>query len=281
MVELVKGHIQAIRTVLYKNLLHLTRYKFDLVFWAILPILWVIPVILQGQAMTGGSTSSAFARYAGTDDYLTFVVIGSVLWGFVMSALWGAGNAIRWEQHSGTLQSLWSAPISRMDILVGTSLSESLAMTLQVLFQLVVYSLILEIPWNFSNGLLALLAVCFMVAGLYGFGVFLAGIVLVYKEPEALTDFMSTGLLILCPVRYSLQSLPTAARFAALIVPFTLGIAIVRKALLEDFTFWLSMDLFALVVALIILDIFLWAVGITLFGRMENRCRREGSLDSY
>ena len=103
-------HVRAIRTVLYKNLLHLTRYKFDLMFWAILPILWVIPVILQGQAMAGGSTSTAFAQLAGTEDYLTFVIIGSVLFGFVMSALWGAGNAIRWEQQSGTLQSLWSAP---------------------------------------------------------------------------------------------------------------------------------------------------------------------------
>lgn len=277
----MRGHIQAIRTVYWKNVLHLTRYKFDLLFWAILPILWVIPIILQGRAMAGGSTSSAFARFAGTDDYLTFVVIGSVLWGFVMSALWGAGNSIRWEQQSGTLQSLWSAPISRMDILIGTSLSESLAMTLQVLFQLMIYSLILQIPWNFSNALFALIAICFMIAGLYGFGVFLAGLVLVYKEPEALTEFMSQGLLILCPVRYSLKSLPTAARFAALVIPFTLGIAIVRKALLEDFTFWLRVDLLTLIFALILLDIILWGVGITLFIRMENRCRRDGSLDAY
>jgi hypothetical protein len=49
MVELVKGHISAIRTVYWKNLLHLIRYKFDMVFWAVLPILWVIPVILQGR----------------------------------------------------------------------------------------------------------------------------------------------------------------------------------------------------------------------------------------
>lgn len=281
MLNAVRAHVQAVRTVLWKNLLHLTRYKADLVFWAVLPILWIIPVILQGQAMAGGSKSSAFARFAGTDEYLTFVIIGSVLWGFVMSALWGAGNAIRWEQQSGTLQSLWSAPISRMDILIGTSLSESLTMTGQILFQLAMYSLILQIPWNLSNGILAFIAVCFMVAGLYGFGIFLAGLVLVYKEPEALTDFMSTGLLILCPVRYSLKSLPAAARFAALVIPFTLGIVIVRKALLEDFTFWLNFDILTLITALILLDAFLWFVGTTLFVRMENRCRRNGSLDAY
>ncbi|MGW8289302.1 MAG: hypothetical protein ACWGNP_03425, partial [Candidatus Bathyarchaeia archaeon] len=62
-----------------KNIKTLLAYPTIIVFWAIFPIFWFIPFILQGEAFVGGLESSSFAEITGTGEYIPFIVIGAIL----------------------------------------------------------------------------------------------------------------------------------------------------------------------------------------------------------
>ncbi|MHA2365610.1 MAG: ABC transporter permease [Candidatus Hodarchaeales archaeon] len=273
--------ISAIRAIIYKNVIHMSRYKFDLFFWAIMPVMWVTPLIFQGLAFVGGTSSDNFAQLTGSADFLSFLVVGSVLFMFVSSAVWGAGNAIRWEQESGTLEVLWATPASRVDILIGTSISETIWASINVLIQFSIISLFLQIQFQWQGALISIIVLSITIVGLYGFGILMAGVIIVFKEPGTLTEMVEVGMFLITPVRYSLQALPSWVRMISLMIPFTLGLSVIRKLISPEIILYPVIEPIFFVVGLIILDVLLWLTGIILFTRMENHTRKKGSLGAY
>jgi ABC-2 type transport system permease protein len=273
--------LSAIRAIVYKNIIHMSRYKFDLVFWAIMPVMWVTPLIFQGIAFVGGTSSEYFAELTGSADFLSFLVVGTILFMFVSSAVWGAGNAIRWEQESGTLEVLWTTPASRVDILVGTSISETIWASINVLIQFTIISFFLQIHILWQGAILSVGILLLTNIGLYGFGVLMAGIIIVFKEPGTLTEMIETGMHFITPVRYSLQALPGWVRVISLVIPFTLGLSVIRKLTMPEIVLFPNVEPIFFVISLIFLDIFLWVIGIRFFTKMEAYSRKKGSLGVY
>jgi len=270
-----------IRAIIYKNIIHMSRYKFDLLFWAIMPVMWVTPLIFQGIAFVGGTSSKYFAELTGSEDFLSFLVIGTILFMFVSSAVWGAGNAIRWEQESGTLEVLWTTPTSRVDILIGTSISETIWASINVLIQFTIISLFLQIHILWEGVILSVGILFLTNIGLYGFGVLMAGIIIVFKEPGTLTEMIETGMHFITPVRYSLQALPGWVRIISLVIPFTLGLSVIRKLIMPEIVLFPTVEPIIFVIGLIVLDALLWMIGILLFTKMEAYSRKQGSLGVY
>ncbi|MFX0120451.1 MAG: ABC transporter permease [Candidatus Hodarchaeota archaeon] len=273
--------LATIQAIIYKNIIHMSRYKFDLLFWAVMPVMWVTPLILQGIAFVGGTTSENFAELTGSEDFLSFIVVGTILFMFVSTALWGAGNAIRWEQESGTLEVLWTTPTSRVDILIGTSISETIWASINVLIQFTIISVFLQIHLLWQGLILSVGVLILTIVGLYGFGVLMAGIIIVFKEPGTLTEMIETGMHLITPVRYSLQALPGWIRVISLTIPFTLGLSVIRKLTMPETIMYPALEPMIFIISLVILDIVLWMIGVLLFTKMEEFSREKGSLGAY
>ncbi|MFX1548058.1 MAG: ABC transporter permease [Promethearchaeota archaeon] len=273
--------LATIQAIIYKNIIHMSRYKFDLLFWAVMPVMWVTPLILQGIAFVGGTTSQNFAELTGSEDFLSFIVVGTILFMFVSTALWGAGNAIRWEQESGTLEVLWTTPTSRVDILIGTSISETIWASINVLIQFTIISVFLQIHLLWQGLILSVGVLILTIVGLYGFGVLMAGIIIVFKEPGTLTEMIETGMHLITPVRYSLQALPGWIRVISLTIPFTLGLSVIRKLTMPETIMYPALEPMIFIISLVILDIVLWMIGVLLFTKMEEFSREKGSLGAY
>jgi hypothetical protein len=125
-----------------KEILMIVRYPWDILFWTFMSLMWLVPFIFQGQALVGVALQSEnFERFIGTANILEFIFIGALMWNIFDSALWGAGNALRWEQHSGTLQYLWLAPISRINLLIGASLGSTVWSLIEIIGQFLVLSI--------------------------------------------------------------------------------------------------------------------------------------------
>ncbi|MHA2245625.1 MAG: ABC transporter permease [Candidatus Hodarchaeales archaeon] len=270
-----------IRAIVYKNIIHMSRYKFDLLFWAIMPVMWVTPLIFQGIAFVGGTSSEYFAELTGSEDFLSFLVVGTILFMFVSSAVWGAGNAIRWEQESGTLEVLWITSASRVDILIGTSISETIWASINVLIQFTIISLFLQIHFLWQGAVLSVGILFLTNVGLYGFGILMAGIIIVFKEPGTLTEMIETGMHFVTPVRYSLQALPGWIRVISLVIPFTLGLSVIRKLIMPEIVLFPKVEPIIFVIGLVILDVLLWVIGVLFFTKMEAYSRKKGSLGVY
>ena len=266
-----------IRNYTWKQVKHWFRYPMEIVFWVIMPIIWIVPLFFQGKALVGGNESEFFKQYTGTGDYFSFVAIGVILWNIIDSAIWGSGNSLRWEQKSGTFEFLWITPITRAELLIGASLGELIWVSFASTVQFVILTLILGWSFTFLQLMLAIVSILVMLISLFGFSFLFAAIILIFKEPGTLTEITSASLELLTPMRYPLQRLPIWIRWLGYAIPFSWGYITFRTFAL---THAIKMGLMQLAI-LFTMSILMWFIGARIFTSIEHRCRRVGKLGAY
>jgi ABC-2 type transport system permease protein len=261
-----------------KHIRLILQYKMDIIYWILMPLLWLIPWIFMAQSLLGSSGSAQFESYTGSDDYIGFLLIGSMLWATIDAALWGAGNALRWEQQSGTLEYLWISPVARTDILTGASIGEVGWVFTNVIGQFLIIATLFDWVLEPMQLLVSFLAVIIMFIGMLGFGFLFASIIMVFKEPGVLTELVDNFMFIVSPVRYPIQSLPIVLRFISVVLPFTWGASIIRDLLIAQKSILSVLGSFGF---LLLVDLVLWVVGYWLFNKVEHRTRKSGRLGEF
>ncbi|TFF84420.1 ABC transporter permease [Candidatus Heimdallarchaeota archaeon] len=262
-----------------KEILHIIRYPWELVLWSFMPLMWLIPYVFQGQMLLGDALeSNQFLQLTGNSNVLGFIFIGILLWNIVDTAIWGAGNSLRWEHYSGTLQFLWLAPISRINLMIGASIGNTLWSIIQIVLQFSILSIFVSWQITFLDAVITLAILIIVIIGLYGFSFTFAAAILVFKEPGVLTEFVDNSLYICCPVHYPMKILPSWIRWVGYLIPFTWGAIIIRGLMLTQesiLTMWQTIGI------LLLLDVVLWTIGCLTFRFAEKRTLRTGKLGNY
>jgi ABC-2 type transport system permease protein len=263
---------------LVKNLKFLLAYPVVFVFWAIFPIFWFIPFILQGQAFVGGLQSSSFAEIAGTPDFIPFVVLGAILNSYVLTSLYGMGESIRREAYRGTLDYILSSPCNKAFILIGKALSESLSSTVFAISQLAICIVFFGIELTVGIIMPVIFIIILLILGLYGIALILAAVSLRYKQAHDLAHTLDYVFYIFSPVRYPLASLPLWAQILGKLLPLTYALIAVRSIMLLKES--LSV-VYLEVLALLIIDVIVILLGFHLFNWMEKKTKKTGTISHY
>ena len=263
---------------LAKNIKFLMAYPVIFIFWAIFPIFWFIPFILQGEAFVGGLQSASFAQITGTEEFIPFIVIGAVLNSYVNTLLYGMGESIRREAVQGTLDYVFAAPCNKAYVLIGKALSESLSSTIFAASQLAISTLLFGLNLTLGVVLPVFFIVILLILGLYGLSLVLAAFSLMYKQSHDVSETIGYVFYVFSPVRYPIESLPFWAQIIGKLIPLTYALIIIRSIML------LGMGLSALyweILALLIIDAFLILAGFYMFNWMENKTKKSGTISHY
>src|SRR5690242_14978985 len=222
-----KSYLRAILAIAKKDWLHFFRYPLNALFRVIEPIAWLTPVYFLGRSFAGSSSSSGFAAYTGTGDYMSFILLGTVLANYIASVFWGMGYALKTEMDSGVLETNWMAPIPRPVFLVGQTLASLAITTVNSLGMLLLAWL--AFGFQLSGDLLsAALALAPMLVALYGFGFAFAAIVLLLKEANTLVDVSNYLISMLSGSQFPVNVLPRFLLPLSLAIPLTYGFDAVR-----------------------------------------------------
>jgi ABC-2 type transport system permease protein len=273
-----KANLQIVWSEVVKNFKFLMAYPVIFVFWTIFPFLWFIPFIFQGQAFVGSLQSSEFEKFAGTPDYIPFIVIGAILNGYVLTSLYGVGESIRREAYRGTLDYLLSSPCNKAFILIGKALSESVNSTMYAAIQLAVGVFLFGIEITIGIILPTVLIIFLLILGLYGISLMLAGVSLQFKQAHDVAHTLEYVFYVFSPVRYPLGSLPFWAQVIGRLLPLTYALVAVRSIMLLKQNI---MGLYQEIFLLLILDIAAILLGFYLFNWMEKRTKSSGSISHY
>ena len=276
--SLLRSNLFVVWNELVKNIKTLLAYPAILVFWAIFPIFWFIPFILQGQAFVGGLQSASFAQITGSGEYVPFIVIGAVLNSYVNTLLYGMGENIRREAYQGTLDYVLAAPCNKAYVLIGKALSESVSSTIFAASQLTISVLLFGMNITLGVMLPVFFIVILLMLGLYGMSLILAAFSLMYKQSYDLSQTIGYVFYIFAPVRYPIESLPTWAQIFGKLIPLTYALIIVRSIMLlgENLS-----TVYLEVLALLIIDIVLLVAGFYLFSWMEEKTKKSGTISHH
>jgi len=273
-----RSNLSVVWNEIVKNIKTLLAYPTIIVFWAIFPIFWFIPFILQGQAFVGGLESTNFAQITGTGEYIPFIVIGAVLNSYVNTLLYGMGENIRKEAYQGTLDYVLAAPCNKAYVLIGKAISESLSSTIFATSQLTISVLLFGMSITLGMMLPVFFITILLILGLYGIALIMAAFSLMYKQSYDLSESIGYMFYIFAPVRYPIESLPTWAQIFGKLIPLTYALIIVRSFMLlgTDFS-----TVYLEVIVLLIIDIALLLAGFYLFSWMEEKTRKSGAISHH
>jgi ABC-2 type transport system permease protein len=253
------------------------RYPLNAVSNIIQPIIWITPVYFMGKAFSTNGQALGFAAYSGTGDYMSFILLGTVLSNFILTVFWGMGYALKSDMDAGVLESNWLTPVSRLLILVGRTLTSLLTTAITSAVMLLIAGLLFGFKPT-GNTLAAFLTAIPMLIGLYGFGFAFAGIVLLMREANTLVDVSSFLVQGFSGSNFPVQSLPSWLIPIALALPLTYGLDAVRGWTLETRTILpLNVEIIILILSMFLM---LW-FGAWVFYKVEKRVRSLGTLGQH
>ena len=268
------SNLFAVLAIAKKDWLHFLRYPLNAVFHIIQPIIWLTPIYFLGQSFSTQGRNAGFSAYSGTEDYMSFILLGAILSNYIGAVFWGMGYSLKTEMDSGVLESNWMAPTARPLLLVGRTFA-SLATTT------VTSAGVLLLGWLFfgfrvtGSLLSAVAAVVPMLIALYGFGFAFAALVLLIREPNTLIDVSDFVVGLLAGRQFPVNVLPRFLLPISLAIPLTYGFDAVRGYLLDAKT------IIPLRYEIVILVAFMGIMvpaGYGVFKLVERRCRALGTL---
>jgi ABC-2 type transport system permease protein len=273
----LKTQLRALFVIARKDWKVFWRYPLNAVSNVFQPIIWITPIYFMGKAFSVNGQALGFEAYSGTGDYMSFILLGTVLSNFILTVFWGMGYALKQDMDAGVLESNWLTPVSRLLILVGRTLTSLLTTAITSLIMLVIAATLFGFHPT-GNTLAAFLTAIPMLIGLYGFGFAFAAVVLLMREANTLVDVSSFLVQGLSGANFPVQSLPTWLVPIALMLPLTYGLDAVRGFLLKTETILPLRTEIALLI--VFMFVMLW-FGAWVFHRVERRVRTLGTLGQH
>jgi ABC-2 type transport system permease protein len=271
------SNLRALYAITKKDWKQYWRYPLNAVSSIFQPIIWLTPVYFMGRAFSVNGQALGFAQYSGTADYMSFILIGTVLENFINAVFWGMGYALKNDMDAGVMESNWLTPVPRLLILVGRSFTNLIVTFGTSLMMLLLAALVFGFHAS-GDVIYAFLPVLPMLIGLYGFGFAFAALVLLVREANTMVDMSSFLVQLFSGSNFPVNSLPRWLLPISLALPLTYGLDAVRGFLLKTNTILpIHWEMILLVIFMVVM---LW-LGTWAFKSLERRVRRLGTLGQH
>ena len=273
----LKTQLRSLFVIARKDWKVFWRYPLNAVSNVFQPIIWITPVYFMGKAFSTNGQATGFAAYSGSGDYMSYILLGTVLTNFILTVFWGMGLALKEDMDAGVLESNWLTPVSRLLILVGRTLTSLLTTTITSLVMLGLGAALFGFKPT-GSALAAFLTAIPMLLGLYGFGFAFAGVVLLMRDANTLIDVGSFLVQGFSGTNFPVKSLPYWLIPVSLMLPLTYGLDAIRGFLLKTNTLMpINTEITILIVFMFVM---LWG-GAQIFYRVERRVRKLGTLGQH
>lgn len=214
------------------RMINISRYPGQLAMEIIIPIVFAAMPMLLGRATGGDDAAANFAANTGTTNYVAYLLIGSNVFTIVSSAFWHIAYWLRFEQETGTLESIYLTPTSTFTLASGVALYSVVRGLTAALLAYLIGCLVFQANPLQGDVLLALGFIAAGLVPLYGMALLFGAVVLKVKESNAIVNLMQWVVSFLMGLFYPVAALPPLVRGLALLFPPTWMTNGVRSALL-------------------------------------------------
>ncbi|MCW4020160.1 MAG: ABC transporter permease [Candidatus Bathyarchaeota archaeon] len=271
------SELRAVWMVALRGLRTSMRYKLGFISNIIWPSITVIGVILMGKSF--GATEE-FVEATGIFDYVSFFILGKIFYTFWTHTVSHMGNSVRDEQLWGTLELTYMCPIKRITLFIGYALQNFIENLLWISSTVILGVSAFGLSFHASPSDIPLMLAAFAVtvAVAYGFGFIIAGLVFRLKEPGVLSVVIFRPLHYFSGCYYTINSIPSAIREFAFVVPTSYSVDVLKSLLLGSKTFLpLNQELMVLMGFALTLPL----IGYRFFQWLEKDAMEKGKFATY
>ena len=212
------------------------------------------------------------------DDYYAFVVVGIIILGVLTSTLAIPILTLRQELLAGTFERMVLSPFGPVRSILSLVLFPLLLAMVSAMVSLVFAALVFNLHLHWSTVPAAIPVALLGAIAFAPFGLLMAAAVVLFKQTNAGTTFVVTGITLLAGLYFPVTLLPGWIQWASEVQPFTPAVDLLRNLLvatpLRDA---LLLDLLKLAVfPLVMMPLALWAVRAAV-----RRSQRLGTIIEY
>ncbi len=253
------------------------RYPLKMLQVFIDPIIWLAPFYFMQKTFSSGGSLKGFEQYSGNSDFMGFLVIGYMITAYINTTFWGLGYTLKDEMWQGVLESNWSTPVNRINLLVSRCSFDFVAVTVEnIITGIVCY---FAFGFTITSSILKFLAFLIPgIIGMLGIGIAVASLVLMAKEANGIIDVSSSLISGLSGGFFPIKVMPRIFMMLALALPLTYLNDSSRAILIGQDTILPLKAEFVIILAAMFVLMF---IGSFIFMRVERRCRASGNLSGH
>jgi ABC-2 type transport system permease protein len=271
----LKGHpeLNALYGFAERQLHVVKRYWVWEVVWLFYSLVSVLSIgfLASGLGSLGANNGAFDLRRA-----QLYLLIGSLLWGYLSLVFMEAAFAIAWERWEGTIEYTFMAPIRRVTHLMGICLfaiGYGLARTF-IVFLVAIW--MFNLDFSHANILAATAVLAASTLPLVGLSIFTSVLPMISPQKgEQMSIAVQGFLLLVSGVYYPLTVLPAPLQIAGYASPLTYALEGMRQSLLDGASITAELPNIAVLVAmgLVMIPGAIWV-----FSWAEKRAKRLGLL---
>jgi ABC-2 type transport system permease protein len=277
-VQIMKKLLRVFRARFIVSFKMYIRYPINILATFIDPLIWLTPYYFLGKTFTSdGGTMTGFAKYTGNSDFMGFLIIGWMITSYVTTVFWTMGFSLKEEMRQGVLESNWSAPVSRVFLLISKSTFQFAAATFEIIMTGVICHFVFG--FNINSGILK--AIAFLIPGIIGMmglGLMIASLVLLAKEANGIIDISSALVQGFSGGYFPVRVMPNGLIYISLVLPLTYVYDSIRNILINQIPLMpISMEFVIILISMAGFCL----LGSFVFNRVEKRCRMLGILGTH
>ncbi len=271
---------QALYAITKKELLEQSRYRQNIFYSTISPIFTCLGATAMYWMFTGYSRSSPtlFETYTGTNNYIGFVFLGFLVVFYFNHTVWRVSYGIRREQEIGTLESNFLSPTHPVLLILGKSLAFTILSSVSALIIFFIGWLSVGLYFEITNTLFIPLILFLVLVTSFGFGLFISGVIMLYRQADAIVSFFVFVQYTFCGYDFVVAAIPSWIRNISYFLPATWGIEAIRGILIYNLGTENILKLIFILGSFAFLYLFL---GFYFLVRFEKIVKRRGGLGAY
>jgi ABC-2 type transport system permease protein len=246
----------------------MTREKSWLFFEILLPFLATSAFVFVYRALEA------------PPEYVGFVVLGGAMTAFWLNVIWMMASQLYWEKSQGNLELYFAAPMSFTMVLFGMALGGIVMSSTRAVVVLVVATTVFGVTFSVEQWGLLLLVFVLTLTALYGFGMVLASLFLMWgREAFHMTQLFTEPIYFVSGLNFPVARLGFVGALAIGTIPLAVGLDAMRQLAFAGVAFPVGTPpaevevLILVAMTVVFLLIARWMLAV-----LERMARREGRL---
>lgn len=266
--------LRQVRAFILRDFQMLSTYRFAM-FTNYLQMLMNLLVFIMIARLFGSRLAESLEPYGG--DFISYIIVGSIGWGYLWSTINSASSAISNEISMGTFEVIFLTPVSPLMIAATYTVMGLIVGTLPMIILLIIGFLGFDIR-VYGNHMLAFLVLFVSVVMMAGLGLIFAGLRIFMKRIGASIAILQSASLFFCGVYFPTSVLPDYLQPVAKVFPFYYSMHGMRMALSPTPDVDSVCRSLMVLVALSVISV---SLGVYSLRKGLERARNEGTLAYY
>lgn len=180
-----------------------------------------------------GNVSAEFINYTGTEDYLTYVILGDSLNILCFSTMINVGRVLVKEIREGTIENLYLSPASRIGYFVG-SYVEQFMRSIYEFGIIILIGMFLGTKNNFTMLPSIILIIILATISFFTIALLLSAIMIFTRDTFIAQNTLYTLMSLVCGISFPIELLPKYVRWISQIFPLTQAVNLYRNCILNN-----------------------------------------------